>query len=197
MVPSIRVFINYTADLYYLPPNFNSKRMRGIIFVLLLAILAIGCKKKDKIKYVSSENKARFNFQKGSYWIYKDSLTGKEDSFYVYQNTTTIKYTNYEYIEALVRIHDDTTECSYTLHETIFQYALSKPVTGFSMTTGSYLSSTRGITLNGKAYDSVHTTPVIEGSYYYLRPNIGIVKMVVNKGTFHKVWELLRYNIVK
>lgn len=169
--------------------------MRGIITVLLFAMLAIGCKKKDTIKYVSSENKARFNFQKGSYWIYKDSLTGKEDSFYVYQNTTTIKYTNYEYIEALVRIHDDTTECSYTLHETIVQYALSKPVTGFSMTTSDL--SARSITLNGKTYDSVHTTPVIEGSYYFLRPNIGMVKMVVNKGTFHKVWELLRYNIVK
>ncbi|MBL7692052.1 MAG: hypothetical protein JNM41_10695, partial [Flavipsychrobacter sp.] len=85
--------------------------MRGIIIGLLLAILAIGCKKKDTIKYVSSETKADFNFQKGSYWIYKDSLTGKEDSFYVYQNTTTIKRENYEYIEALVRIHDDTTEC--------------------------------------------------------------------------------------
>lgn len=113
----------------------------------------------------------------------------------MYQNTTTIKYTNYEYIEALVRIHDDTTECSYTLHETIFQYALSKPVTGFSMTTSA--PSAHAITLNGKAYDSVHITPVIEGSYYYLRPNIGMVKMVVNKGAFHKVWELLRYNIVK
>ncbi len=27
--------------------------------------------------------KAAFNYQKGSYWIYKDSLTGKEDSFSV------------------------------------------------------------------------------------------------------------------
>lgn len=49
MMPSIRVLINYTVDLCYLPPNFNFKGMRGIIIGLLLAILAIGCKKKDEI----------------------------------------------------------------------------------------------------------------------------------------------------
>jgi hypothetical protein len=191
----MRVFINNIPYLYDLSPNLNFKRMRRINIGLLLAILAIGCNKKDEIKYVTSENKARFNFQKGSYWIYKDSLTGKEDSFYVHQNTTSIKRTNYEYIEALVRIHNDTTECSYTLHQTFFQYALFKPQTGFSMTTSDL--SAHAITLNGKAYDSVHITPVIEGSYYFLRHNIGMVKMVVNKGAFHRVWELLRYNIVK
>lgn len=38
--------------------------------------------------YLPKETKARFSFQKGSYWIYRDSVSGREDSFYVFDMRT-------------------------------------------------------------------------------------------------------------
>lgn len=64
----------------------------GIGVVCVAALCWIGsCKKADtKRDYVNldtdSSVKARFNFLPGTYWIYRDSLTGRIDSFYVSSN---------------------------------------------------------------------------------------------------------------
>ena len=47
-----------------------------------------GCKKNPVYK-VDPALKATFSYQPGTYWIYKDSLSGRTDSFYVTNNLFT------------------------------------------------------------------------------------------------------------
>lgn len=45
--------------------------------------------KYDVYYYPDSELSAHFRYQKGSYWIYKDTLSGRIDSFYVTSSDTS------------------------------------------------------------------------------------------------------------
>jgi len=63
--------------------NFAMKNI--IISILVFVMLATSCKKPPTY-YINSDMKAAFNFPVGSYWVYKDSLSGQIDSFYVAKN---------------------------------------------------------------------------------------------------------------
>jgi hypothetical protein len=60
---------------------------RLVILILLtgsvMSLLIISSCKKDKHYSISDTMKQYFCYQKGSYWIYKDDLTGSLDSTYV------------------------------------------------------------------------------------------------------------------
>jgi len=55
---------------------------------LFLFVVVVGCNKKDSQQHITidADIVANFGYKVGSYWIYKDSLSGQVDSFYVYQN---------------------------------------------------------------------------------------------------------------
>ena len=77
--------------------------MKNGLLLLLCGLLFVGaCKKPgDGKTHPNPQLLAHFNFQPGSYWIYYDSVTGLEDSMYVYRNY--IQGTNYEdYIEMVL-----------------------------------------------------------------------------------------------
>ena len=57
-----------------------------ILSVLPLILIANSCQKNTPVKQVDAGLKAAFNFQPGTYWIYKDSISGKVDSFVVTGN---------------------------------------------------------------------------------------------------------------
>lgn len=167
----------------------------------MIAILAIGCKKKEEFsKTIDPKMKQYFSFQPGTYWIYKDSVSGKEDSFYVSQNTTTTK-DGIEYNETLIMIHGDTAarSCSINLHQTglNFSFQESRSV-GFSFVLLGNDALWINITttsVNGSSFDSVKKVES-DGSYW-LRHNLGLIRIAPNKGPKYKIWELLRYRIVK
>ena len=54
---------------------------------LFLFVVVVGCNKKDSQQHITidADIVANFGYKVGSYWIYKDSLSGQVDSFYVYQ----------------------------------------------------------------------------------------------------------------
>ncbi len=65
----------------------------------LLLLLLTRCKKPDPYTAPNNNNNsdttfpdkglvANFNFKTGTYWIYRDSVSGRMDSFYVSNNTT-------------------------------------------------------------------------------------------------------------
>jgi hypothetical protein len=60
----------------------------------------IGCQKaSDNNVTISANLKKAFSFQPGTYWIYRDSLSGMIDSFYVTDNTSsTTQVGNSNYI---------------------------------------------------------------------------------------------------
>ena len=66
--------------------------MKKILTVLIIAVAGfclLSCKKKNNVQQVPVNDslKAAFNFKPGTYWIYKDSLSGAIDSFAVTSNT--------------------------------------------------------------------------------------------------------------
>ena len=62
----------------------------SLILASLFLLLAIACTKKNNtnITPINSSLQSCFNFKQGSYWIYRDSLTGLMDSAYVAGYTT-------------------------------------------------------------------------------------------------------------
>lgn len=57
-----------------------------IIFILTVIIIFFlgSCKKNTPHYSISDEVKKYFDYHEGSYWVYKEDLTGLEDSTYVY-----------------------------------------------------------------------------------------------------------------
>ena len=71
--------------------------MHRYLLLLLIGIIGLNaCSKKGPsepaIDHVNAALKAAFNYKIGTYWIYRDSLNGRVDSFFVTSNTD--KYTD-------------------------------------------------------------------------------------------------------
>ena len=72
--------------------KLNPMKKAIILFVFILIAIA-ACQKPQKAhRYISPAMKAAFGYNIGSYWIYRDSTTGKTDSFYVYHSTLYTEY---------------------------------------------------------------------------------------------------------
>lgn len=55
--------------------------MKNLLIITLAILFFTSCKKKDNTYYISKETKRNLSFMSGSYWIFRDSISGKEDSF--------------------------------------------------------------------------------------------------------------------
>ena len=60
--------------------------MKKIFAILLLIVVCADCQKNDSPAPIDSDLLANFNYQPGTYLIYKDSISGMEDSFFVTGN---------------------------------------------------------------------------------------------------------------
>lgn len=104
----------------------NTPARSSLHFLLLLLLMGtlLSCNKEPKYKtvYLDAGLKAAFNNKPGSYWIYRDSVTGELDSVYlterilkIYTGDASIKGFNYEKLDltfASTHIGSDT---SYNL----------------------------------------------------------------------------------
>ena len=61
--------------------------MKKYFCICSALIIMVACSKEPEFKsvYIDPALKAKYNFKKGSYWIYKDSISGRIDSFYLLQ----------------------------------------------------------------------------------------------------------------
>lgn len=62
------------------------------LFLLSFFMLFQACKKTGTIYHVNAGLKANFGYKPGSYWIYKDSISGEIDSAYVTANQDNYYY---------------------------------------------------------------------------------------------------------
>jgi hypothetical protein len=72
------------------------KKNIGIAFIIFFVFLH-SCKKPggNVTNYpINAELRAAFNFQPGTYWIYKDSISGRVDSFFVTSNNLIRGYSS-------------------------------------------------------------------------------------------------------
>ena len=74
---------------YNICRNSFTMKHKLLLFFIIATILC-GCKgmfdEPGRRVHINDALMKAFNFQKGSYWIYKDVLTGRTDSFYVSGN---------------------------------------------------------------------------------------------------------------
>ncbi len=167
---------------------------------LIVLSCVVGCKKKTKITHpVDAETKSHFSFKVGTYWIYRDSATGIVDSFQVSSTGSAPEPDGTEYFATFINIYNDTDEAvlGIHLHNNHIQYKFVYSQEGCSFdypywSSGKLLPT---FSLNGNTYDSV----LVQGGSgtYYVRHDIGMIKMIVETDSYNKVWELVRYKIVK
>lgn len=166
--------------------------------LLVLPFLFWGCK-KDPIK-VDSATEKNFSFKTGSYWVYRDSLSGKVDSFFVSRNGSNVDDNNVEYKATYLEVRGDSSEigAGYYLHKNNVDFSFVQLNTGcgFTYPYSSDKKILADMSLNGSKYDSVAEILGGNWSYYYACASVGIIKMRIMKdGVLNRVWELQRYKI--
>ncbi len=75
------------------------KKIKTILFITATIVYFSCNKNKSNVISVNADIKSSFNYQPGTYWIYRDSLTGNIDSFFVRKNMSEISYLNGSGIE--------------------------------------------------------------------------------------------------
>ena len=59
----------------------------GLLLICLIVMTSMSCHKKKIPHYpLSAALKAAFGYKIGSYWVYRDSVSGEIDSFYTYKS---------------------------------------------------------------------------------------------------------------
>lgn len=202
--------------------------MKKIGYFSILALLFFSCHKSypSKSRKIVTNLKNYYNFKPGSYWIYKDSVTGQTDSFAVTKNDSgsasypvvglcdyiDIHFT--EYTTAAINLNID--DWQFLLDEIYVSPLLGTPLFSYpNVKTKTFPHASdvctvtdvlHNYTIEGKTFDSVaeinHTDRGNSYDHYvYACDEVGIVKM--RKKTFSPgdttltVWELQRYHIVK
>lgn len=196
--------------------------MKAIFFlctILVLSLLFVECNKCHNIIYYVSQDQLDFsNFKVGSYWIMKDSLTGRRDSFVV----------NF----IIKDLHDQmpSDDCSdkyqlQTIYMKEFEIATNTEVDSFSWGMNFYANG-----YNTFVYDEVYKSIIlyvpfnihgensnvfINGNYYngvsissdtnyhdvkvkvYINSSDVLLKLSLTTPNDTKIWELEKANIIR
>jgi hypothetical protein len=146
-----------------------------------------------------------YDFKLGTYWIYKDTISGRVDSFVVTERKDT---TQMSYIEDKIityqRIGCKIAEYhSGLLYDTIY-WGIGIYANGLTFSnsiSGGGESSLKNaiktsVTLQGTYYDNVYE--FFSGSkLFYVKDDIGFIRFYFVKFIEPiNVWELVRYNII-
>ena len=184
----------------------NMKRVNVILFSFLIAFFCgVSCNKASPYKPVDSEILRYFNYQVGSYWIYRDSLTGNIDSFVVFENGTVnsghdkvVAIDLHEYHNS---IYNDTISWEISLSENTFHLGcfilrpsqLTEPVCDVYF---PYAITYATFPINGVNYNNVFENYQNPNSVFYINHDDGILKMRVPvNDTNLIIWELVRCNV--
>ena len=89
----------------------------------VLSLIAFGCKKKP-VSRVDADLKAAFSYQPGTYWTYKDSLTGAVDSFVIKTNDDNFSTNDDGTIETIGMYMAEYTVSSSYLDTSLWQFNL-------------------------------------------------------------------------
>lgn len=208
------------GNCYLFKSNLSSMKyaIQILVFASML-ITAIGCKEDYSHIPINSELKKSYGFNLGSYWIYKDALTGDVDSFYV---------SGYDHNPSLWKNHDQTYESliiritqfkpkypseqiewfyelkgnTMTMSYAYYGYGASFDDPEFAVYPFNY--NIPSLTINGNQYERIaeinHTNSNPYQRFddvFYLKDGVGFVKIDLNYdyNRLHYVYELQRYHI--
>lgn len=198
--------------------------MKNVLIIFVALLFFTSCKRKDNTIYLSEDIKRNYSFKPGSYWIYRDSISGREDSCYIgllRLFTANEDRKNTRFIEVLqvgftqVPIYAASTEKisreirfmknlivinEFSCFYPIAQSKQNVSWESFSGTT-EWLANYK---LDGTKYQNVFNInfePTNNSNSYYrnywLNDSIGFIKMRELGDTVNYVWELQRFKIIK
>lgn len=194
--------------------------------ILLLAVIALAaCKHNDDKEYIplNTQLKNSYSFKEGSYWIYKDSITGRRDSFFVdrYQyiksidlggaNNENVNFTMKDYPIDTPLSDSSSWLLSLSNRESMeLQYQHLAPpnqffiitylnygypfITGYTPDHDIQTIIYPNLSINNQNYSNVARL-IHGGSSFYMRDSIGFVKIDLSYGAIRVLWELERYHI--
>lgn len=188
----------------------------------LLLIIFMGCA-KDKIYYLTEEQKQVFAFQKGSYWIYKDSISGREDSCFIDLSRTFItddqslgrEFDKMEVLQiGFVQVSLDRSVKDTIFRQTLLYKSLldinglkfKLPITNETFEDGNFVQITKQLgnyALLGKEYQNVLNINVFSKSSVgtsatsYWFNEVGFLKILTSNDSNHRVWQIDRYSVKK
>ncbi len=154
-------------------------RLSFLFFVICLAI--VSCKKEKEDPYqnhmLAQETFDYGYFKVGTYWIYKDSITGAEDCVYVFYNYTQIdtipENNSYEYDPGLYNWFD--VKCHSTFYNKDYQYWCNS---SYSNEYNGYLFNINRAIFNGSSTVYWNNSKEIGKQFYPLGGNSSIVTLV-------------------
>lgn len=174
-----------------------------ITFILLFAIYA--CKDKSpNITPVNADMVKHFNYKQGSYWIYRDTISGRTDSFAVSSNANFITDNMQLFVVGVLdysfsHTGIDTLSLEYRLYENTIDIQFARNG-GFIQTTASFLYPLN-ITIDsfniiGTNYSNVEEVNY-SNDFFYLNENIGLIKIILKhpNDNIAYTFELLKYKI--
>ena len=187
------------------------------LFALFTSILLGSCNKNPSIP-INPDIKAKFNYQPGTYWVYRDTLGTEIDSFAVISNT--LQNSNVLADAAFMNITrynlslaTDTTLLRSTLSRNYLQtYALGTtinyPFAVGIIKSGGYVQSVDNTyTINGQTFtglaEVVRTilTPDVYIDTFYINAEVGIVQIKEYRKLAgvesNKVLALQKWNVVR
>ena len=96
-----------------------------LLVAAIIGVTLCTCKKPLKKYPVNGDLKAAFNYKVGTYWVYRDSISGGWDSFYVTRSDDTWNVNGDNSIEAIeINISEQniTTGATGTVKDWAFDY---------------------------------------------------------------------------
>ncbi len=202
--------------------------MKYILVFLTFGYLVIGlyaCKKKLPNKPIDADLKAAFSFKPGTYWIFKDAISGQIDSFYV-RRTYTFNQTSGNPSYTFDEINIDITEMNlhpagsdtalwrigliqnilnlsdYYLDNFVNFDDILYPFISGPQSSAVYAESINLISSFNIGNNNFNNVADIHFSIglsddFYLNSDIGFIKIILQQRGANRVWELQRWKIVK
>ena len=190
---------------------------------LLVAAVIFSCNKTPTTP-INTDVKANFSYQPGTYWIYRDTVSGAMDSLYVRANIRQdIKNANVP-VESIIMyltqynlaVPTDTIPLRYSLSQSYLDTYLGTtvpyPFKVGPINTGGYGGTVLNVygnyTVNGQTFANVaevsHAlipSPYFLNDTFYICASAGIIKNITSQQidtiVTNRVWELQRYHIVR
>lgn len=190
------------------------KKLRIVLILLTVFIFYGGSctKKKSNLIPVTAEVLQHFYFKPGSYWVYKDSVSGGYDSFYVDNNnqyTETDGNNTFQIIEAICFDgNNNSRKLTIDLGEGYsagfwFQLYNDNVSMGCYYQNGQYSGQfVRNFfpIYHGLTNDYSNVAQIAESSgIFYLNDNVGVIKLVVYDTVYstNVSWDLVSYKIIR
>ena len=183
----------------------SNKNYTTLIITFILLFVLAAC--RDRIldtTYANADMVKHFDFKHGSYWIYRDTISGRTDSFAVSSNANFVtdgmqllvvgvldysfSHTGVDTFSLECRLYKSTIDIQFARNggfirtDATFQYPMN-------ITYKSY-------NINGANYSNIEEIDYGSDSFF-INENIGLIKMVLNEPNDHIVYnfELVKYNI--